>query len=246
MKKLAYTIAEVMTTLTIVGVVAALVMPNFVGNYRRQVYAATLSNNISSFEVAMGKLISNSGRENLLSTETWRTIANNTLNSATADADILRFIGRMGEVLPLAYTGVKTVVNYYPNGIKDLDDSDINIASDNDLSSAVPFEAKNGTTYMLNLFHDTRDESDIMQDGGALTDRAGTVIIDINGKKSPNIMGRDIFKFALATDGTLYPYGGEDIRIFNGAANAGNDCVNDLNGEACANYLVENGFKMDY
>ena len=246
MKKLAYTITEVMITLTVVGVVAALVMPNFVGNYRRQIYATTLANNISSFESAMGKLISNSGRFNLLETDAWIETADGTLNSNSEEANIRKFIGKVGSVIQLSYTGERSVVNYYLDGIKDLDDTNINIAGDADLNNAIPFESKNGTTYMFNLVHTQGNENNIMQNGGALTDRAGTIIIDINGKHTPNIMGRDIFKFALATDGTLYPYGGEDIRIFNGVANAGDDCVNDLNGEACANYLVENGFKMDY
>jgi len=91
-----------------------------------------------------------------------------------------------------------------------------------------------------------------MYKGGALVSKAAEVYIDINGSKKPNMWGRDSFRYVLGTDGHLYPYGGKDWAIYNGAAtyspsNTKTACVvNKNDGQRCSAYLAENGYNMDY
>lgn len=52
MKKLGFTLAEVLITLSIVGVVAAITIPSFVSNARNQANASKLSSNVAAIENA--------------------------------------------------------------------------------------------------------------------------------------------------------------------------------------------------
>ena len=92
--------------------------------------------------------------------------------------------------------------------------------------------------------------------GGHLTECCAYIWLDINGYKGPNKYGRDVFHFALGSDGNLYPGGGADAALFAVQtpleANTrywrnSQQCDTDvLNGFCCAARIIENGWKMDY
>ena len=53
MKRKAYTIAEAMVTMAIIGIVASLTIPTFVAAYRKHVYANSLATAVANFETGM-------------------------------------------------------------------------------------------------------------------------------------------------------------------------------------------------
>lgn len=55
--KNAFTFAEVMITITVIGVVAALTMPSIVKHYHEKEYVAQLQKSISQFEQAMQNIM---------------------------------------------------------------------------------------------------------------------------------------------------------------------------------------------
>ena len=57
MGKSAFTFAEVMITITVIGVVAALTMPSIVKHYHEKEYVAQLQKSISQFEQAMQNIM---------------------------------------------------------------------------------------------------------------------------------------------------------------------------------------------
>ena len=92
---------------------------------------------------------------------------------------------------------------------------------------------------------------------------AGFVVLDVNGVKGPNVMGRDLF--ALSGDGILYPIGSKDYAIFAGEGacdynnlgtcmrywNSDDDYVScrrwgRSEGDGCAGRIIEEGWKMKY
>ena len=86
----------------------------------------------------------------------------------------------------------------------------------------------------------------------------GHISIDVNGKKGPHTLGRDLFKFVLGRDGTLYPdYGLEYSKLHTSwpywkdrddrcGKNVKNPNLSGVFGNGCAARLMENGWEFDY
>ena len=93
MKKLGFTLAEVLITLGIIGVVAALTAPALVMSSRNQANAAKLAVVMSNFENAFTSAIAQEGVDNLLRTRMWQ-------------ADTMPgFVGRLGKYLVVSSHG---------------------------------------------------------------------------------------------------------------------------------------------
>ena len=91
---------------------------------------------------------------------------------------------------------------------------------------------------------------------------AGYFVIDINGIKTPNRFGRDIFTFMIGNDGILHPYGGIDSAIFSSCTmmhtsdfekseyywknNIKNHGYYMSYGYDAAGRIIEEGWKMNY
>jgi len=85
--------------------------------------------------------------------------------------------------------------------------------------------------------------------------KAATVYVDVNGKTSPNNLGRDVFAFVLTEDGQLHPYGSEKATKILQVADAPTWKTNNerygcsgkgYKGLGCTGRLSENKFKVDY
>ena len=57
MVKKAFTLSEVLLTISIIGVVAALTMPGLISNYKVKVYVSQLEKSLSQFEQAMQNIM---------------------------------------------------------------------------------------------------------------------------------------------------------------------------------------------
>ena len=106
-------------------------------------------------------------------------------------------------------------------------------------------------------------EKEVLDLGSNLYNIAAAVVIDINGKKSPNRLGRDIFHFYLSQSGVLYPRGGKDACAFLAGNPEGSACYWAKTGansfscpdnikeaavfsNTCAARIIENDYVMDY
>lgn len=67
-KGLAFTLAEVLITLGIIGVVAALTLPNLVANYKKQVLVTQLKAEVNIIENSFRKILANEGVDDLNNT----------------------------------------------------------------------------------------------------------------------------------------------------------------------------------
>lgn len=247
MKKLGFTLAEVLIALSIVGITAALTIPTTVQSHNKKSYAVSLASSVSNFENAMTTLIMKDNVDNLLYTEAWQKIKTGNayvLNNTTRASTIRLFMANAFKQVKMEKYNL-TQATYAqlsnPSGAKSVTSG-----------SAVRFTSKNGVEYMVlvnNVSENAAiDEKTALRDGGNYINKAADVYIDINGEKKPNISGRDFFKFELGTDGHLYPYGSKDWAIYNNETytSVQTECVNNRNGDYCAAYLAINGYKMDY
>lgn len=255
MKKSGFTIAEALITLAIIGVVAALVIPTIVSNYRKQVYVTTLSKAVSDFETAMSVMIMKEGKNTLFQTNALSSIAEKVSLGSESDDDVIqKFVGNIGGTLGLLFnTSVKSATDLYGEKIHNLDGSEIDTSEDVVLQSVLPLNTKNEVTYLIyinNLVEDSASmpEQDALAEGTNLTEKVADVLIDVNAAASPNIIGRDIFYYVLGSDGRLYPEYGHDFCVYNEEEyeDVGKKCVTDQEGKACGAYLMNNGYRMDY
>ena len=261
MKKRGFTLAEVLITLGIVGVVAALTAPALVMSSRNEANAARLSTVVSNMENAFQTAIAQEGVDNLYGTSLWEE------NRVDATAgNKARFVGRLGQYMIL--NGYKdNQAAFYGNGVRTYAMSNsggVGVATNIGIMST-PFviETKNGAAIFIatqrNVFN-AWFKNQAIDSGRTLYTQAAQVAIDVNGKNGPNVFGRDIFFFVLGENGVLYPYGGRDVNLINGGGEGTWDqdnrvfsCTDDSKGNepammgvGCTARVIAEGYKINY
>lgn len=282
MKKFGFTLAEVLITLGIIGVVAALTAPALVTSSRNQANAARLSVVVSNLENAFTTAIVTEGADNLYGTKMWSVVkelgADGRLG-CNSDADkIAKFVGELGRYM---YTNgfkardfqdkkITSKTYYNGNGPYAMTSSGgSNTAAIQEFGDPFPIELKNGAVVFFRAFANgtgkNYTDNDIRKLGGSMMSNAADVFIDVNGKNSPNTIGRDVFTFYVGSNGILYPGGGNDVSIYDhgdrtevwsnpdsiGDDGRGWACLPEQNivansGWGCTARVIEEGYQINY
>ena len=128
--------------------------------------------------------------------------------------------------------------------------------SSESLFSDYTFVSKKGAVY--NLYSGVDDninltEADAISKGVSITSVAYELMIDVNGDKKPNTIGRDVFGFAVGNDGVLYPWGGRDYDAYSKTGYWNGDTgicsckdITTVSGWGCTARLIGNYYKVDY
>lgn len=224
MKKRGFTLAEVLITLGIVGVVAALTAPALIMSSRNEANAAKLSVVISNLENAFQTAIAQEGADNLYGTSLWDFGGADNLQGSSSDTTkIPLFVGRLGQYMIL--NGYKTTESAFYGSIPTCPMSTSG-GTNNELciaTSGIRFggegrmftiETKNGAAIHMRAYRRkdlaTKKQEAIAR-GSSYYTNAADIIIDVNGKNPPNTLGRDLFWLELGENGVLYPVGGKDV-----------------------------------
>ena len=251
MQKRGYTLTELLITLGLIGVLAALTLPNLVKNSIGKVNTGSLATTVANLESAFTKAIEQERVENLNEVSFWNT------------DDHTAFIG-----------GLK---RYYTEISNHSDSSGADYYSDR--SSALYFTDKSGIENPKSTYKNDKDEWTIFlsdgsviflkfdeddaideetafERGSVIRDIIAEIIIDVNGAKAPNVVGRDAFKFYLASDGKLYPHGSiEYSRFLDGTENhywdtenAGFSCISGYMADSwgCTARIIDEGYNINY
>lgn len=220
----AFTLAEVLITLGIIGVVAAMTMPSLIANYQKQVWVNQLKKSVSVLEQGFHKMLADEEVERLSDISEWADI-NYSIILGEGDTDSnVKFVNYIKKYFESNY-----IVLDYKYKL---------------LSGYVP--SNNFGDYHI-VFS---DGSMLNPDTYFLTNGA-ILHIDVNGVKRPNVYGRDIFVFELSDSGNLVPLGGQNS-FKNWKTDSllcgqeGNKDVSYADGDGCAARIIENGWKMDY
>ena len=183
-KKSAFTLAEVLITLGIIGVIAAITIPTLVTNYQKKVTVNRLKKNYATISQMFTKAINDYGDPSGWSFD----------------------FGEMGEgnsninaVLPIV------AKKYFLPYLDVMDDCGISCAK-------VPNTYRYMNNALVNQFHTRlfytmflKDESIIFLsvnsngNTGLLSDLI--IYVDLNGLKAPNVIGKDVFGYYLNTSG---------------------------------------------
>ncbi len=176
----AFTLAEVLITLGIIGIVAAMTMPSLIANYQKKQTSAQLKKAYSTFAQALvSSQYDNGNSSEWETTEPSSTYDDNLKYFETYWKPYLRIVKMCKTMAECGYdiTGYATLANrntfnYYGQ------------------ASNVPgFIYGDGTYAYLRpySYNSTSDNPQLFQ----------MLLIDLNGPKKPNIIGRDVFQFQI-------------------------------------------------
>lgn len=248
-KKVAFTLAEVLITLGIIGVVAAITLPTLVANYQKQVWVNQLKKTYTTLNEGLKQMLV---QENC--TEVKNCLLFDFLGDIGDNPGWYQYSSSFYELFPKVFNLVdySTENNYYNSKYKrDVKKIGGGSHSFNDIPSGYSFgystglagSTKNGEIYMLEY-------------GPA----GSSVTVDINGFKQPNQIGRDIFIFVLSPKSSSfvpiesssfysdYVYGNSrdesymEQRIEENCNTSSSSSI----GETCAAKIIMDGWKMNY
>lgn len=246
-----FTLAEILITLGIIGVVAALTMPVLVTKYRNLVYVARLKKSYTTIENGFQKMLADDGVQYLSDTTAFNSITKDTYYGSS-------FGGGGRNICPVFNSYLKK----YFRIIDIKTDAEAPFSSLNKRarykSSELTMFEDGSMLRSLRLYksinHDYENCKRMAELGLKLCTIQGDLKIDVNGIAPPNIQGRDIFDFAISDDGHLFPLDGLDYAHYY-AAGASNwewhywlySCRNNQSsGDGCAARIMEKGWRMDY
>jgi type II secretory pathway pseudopilin PulG len=252
-KKLAFTLAEVLITLGIIGIVAEMTIPTLQKNVDKNAHLSALRNAYatlsSGFALALAQdSVSDLGDTTLFSYfdgshGNWNPGPN--VGNEEAFKELQKYFKISSVKNPQTYiiksaaghqefgpTGHDTYSWAFPNGM------------------IIPYG------YLLKDAFTGNADSVIRANGGHLYKEQGWLAIDVNGWKKPNRWGQDVFEFYLGNDGKLYPLGGKDTNIYEGVnywrteplvcGAVGSVWPNVGTGRYCAARIMEEGWQITY
>lgn len=201
-RKKAFTLAEVLITLTVIGVVAAITLPPLIQNYQKQVLVNQLKKSYSTLTNGFKLMLADDGVDNIWDTDLFKSHA--TLEYAGVPGCIQNFNNAGCEE-------TKALIKKYFK-VENINDSYI-IYQFNGSKHSFPFI----TNWLLSdgaliFIEELAQEENISvaecsrykaENNSTGCTYAGGIYIDVNGKKKPNRIGRDIFYYFLDNQGNL-------------------------------------------
>jgi len=236
----AFTLAEVLITLGIIGVVAAMTIPLLISNYQKKQYVTQLKKVYTQFNQVIEQMSLNAGCVSDLKCTGLFAVGT---TSATLGDEVAKYFKITKNCRTSVNQGcwaTKTNLSY---------DGSHAVNNDYDASTNYKFITEDGVS--VSIYNFAANCSLNVSNGfsGDFSQLCATVGLDLNGTKGPNYTGRDTFTFYM-TNGhgaRLYPDGGADKlnRPWNSAVNPG-CCPNDRRGDACSGRIMGENWQMNY
>ncbi len=262
-KSFGFTLAEVLITLGIIGVVAAITLPTLIQNYQKKTYIEGLKVGVSIFEQGFKAAMADDGVDDLADTQLYKACDARPYDS---DEDWI--------------TACKPLMNKYFKGIKF--ESIPNMQALGDTSNIMTntdtcrkLVGKTNKWYYLNDKSKCRGwkniaitlangmRADFAFDSIIVTYYAGQITaLDVNGGKGPNTWGRDTFSLIILKDGRVVgyyskahaeayaKYNNKDITsiIENYKTKREAECNNTTTeaGQVCSSRIIDEGWVMNY
>ena len=226
--QLAFTLAEVLITLGIIGVVAAMTMPTLIANYQKKVWVNQLKKSVNTIQNNLRKIMADEGVDSVFDTEI--AYKNNPNQS--------------GQILYGIYTDKFASYSNYnlisPDSLKNsfLKESlyDIAVLPDGScLENSVDtgFTSWEDSSFQIKF------------------------IVDINCDKAPNKVGRDIFTLVFNPDASIVVAPEDELGVFKDVCtkdmyeqiySSFSSSSSDLSalGMLCSMQIIRDGWKMNY
>ena len=212
-----FTLAEVLVTLGIIGVVSAMTVPSLMQNYQRQSYVTQLHKVYNELSQALVRYQTDKNAVNLT-------------EAGLSSQDNFNYF--VSDYFKTVQKCDNSLTPCFDDNYKTLNGGGVNFS--------------NGTSYVL------ASGSAIRFILAASGDKIGQFGVDINGKKGPNILGRDLFFIALYKDGTLDDFDVNDgtIPLTEERRNSiyTSDCQGsgNVSGWGCFGKILNDNWEMTY
>ena len=214
-----FTLAEVLITLVIIGVIAAMTIPTLMNNTNKQEYVSKLKKAYSTLAQATNRIISEQG------------IPRGDIGGWATDSD------NVAELYKKHLSIAKECLNgqgCFPNvSYKHFNGNNAKNLDTNDNANYRKFLLSDGTSILIG-----RIIPACTQNWDGKSDDCFQIYVDVNGAKNPNKAGVDLFSFVVKNDG-MYPRGCDvaDCTTYRGNDNiAGMDCACKVLREGAINY----------
>lgn len=210
MLKKGFTLAEVLITLTVVGVVAALASPVLVGAFQKSKVGPSLRKFMNTIETANEHILGDNDADKID-------------NVASSESEYFTFLSKYVSGAPATITKEQEQTDEDGNTetnsattLKTLKDISIAISNASTSSgnatqanlpdtTSVIYSMSDGSEFAINFA--TSSSSEAAQ--GGYKGRLATIYYDLNGfEVGPNKVAKDIFWFILDNNGSVIPYGG--------------------------------------
>jgi len=224
MKKiLGFTLAEVLITLLITGIVAALVIPAVINDTQKQEWVTGLQKSLSDFNQAYKMWQVDNGTTDLGSS--LPSNKDDFINTFVKYFDVIKTCPPNQKPGECFYQDAK-----YMDGHK---------MSDliHDINGYPRFVLKNGSNIFIYAYIPDCTWTKNMTNG--VGDACTEIYVDVNGFKGPNVMGRDIFATVFTRKNGIQPTG------IQGSISACNGIFGYYD-EGCAGKIAREGWKMNY
>ena len=231
-----FTLAEVLITLGIIGVVAAMTLPALVQKQQEKVTVTQLKKVYSELSQAMSFAVTEDGTADTWNIYSYELTDENKDNGSDTGASGQKYerfephnlIKRLKVSKDCQY---KSQGCFIDSGYKML-----NGAKERN------FENLNNQYYKIVLADGTAIAFEGYEPSLSPDDdrNYGEIWVDVNGNKNPNIAGKDLFLFVYTKD-RIYPYGYKK----NNVPLSNTNCKRSSSGYDCTSWVLANG-NMDY
>ncbi len=195
MKVKAFTLAEVLITLAIIGVVAAMTMPALIQNYQKRALETQIKHFYSMFSQAVKQYMADYGTDDLRNTP----LASDNYEDYSS---------------PEGIASIRNFMTKYLKVVKECDHapSDCFAKEYRSYDGKVNDRGINGYNtdadlYAINTGFGYRDyvlaDGAVVKIGYWMDEQPIDIIVDVNGKKGPNKAGYDVLSMTLFYDGVL-------------------------------------------
>ena len=240
MKKSGFTLAEVLVTLGLIGVITALTMPSFIANTSEQQHAAKLAATYKVLQDGFAAYMNAKDTDDLTTTDIWSNLDDKAV-----------FYRELGPYIKMSPGG--KLSDYYTYTGKSpfyqLNGTSGGIFTNRDYVC----QLKNGAYIFPYKMISSMNKSDALAAGLSANATNGYIMVDVNGSQPPNTFGRDVFQFDVMNDGSVEPAGegSSVVEIVCGNEEGSSFCkalykCNDENGLACTRQLINNNYKFNY
>ncbi len=251
MKK-TFTLSEVLITLVIIGIIAAITVPVVMAEYQKKAYVTKLKKAYSSIQSGFKLSMANSGVFELADSDLFDDIRTDPGTSSSTSCSIGQVnyafksicIDLTNEFARIFNAQIsKTPKNYI---IKYFDKS-----GQSDMSNRPLLIFPDGMFAIIQIFYFEKTEFEcqrVLDYGGnkSACIKLGSVTIDINGDKGPNTYGKDVYAFSIGNNG-LRPVGSiEDALSMNVRPLSSNGNYWKTSGDCGKENLTKGGVKMGY
>ena len=245
--KAAFTLAEVLITLGIIGVVAAMTLPSLIQNYQKKALATQTQKFYSMMSQAVKQYMADYGVDDLRNTP---LATDNYEDSYDDDGNYIP--ARNGEIESLRDFATK-----YLKVVKECKSRDE--GSDN--CFAPEYRYWDNSLLDERDYFNGRSNTYVLADGSVISlDYYGpiSILVDVNGKKGPNRAGYDLWDMSIFYDGVIdesyvdpecrkedncfFMEDGSPSKVREGRFE---DCKEGAYG-GCFGHLLNNNFKFDY